>query len=179
MQDNPHEKSALVVEKPSKILLWAAIGMLLLGLAMLAFGVSFVADGSASNDWPVATGTVDTVRVTWDTIDRDSVNPDRQYYYQVYYSYEVDGQTYSGNRYSLGDGSTASQRWNSEEEAQAAAAAAYIPSQEIAVYYDPANPESAVLRPGASFSTYIPLIFAAFLVLGGLALGWQYMRQRG
>ncbi len=179
MEENSVTDSTEQAAGPPRILLWVAIITLLLGGLMLAFGVSFVAEANASRQWPTAEGTVDNVRITWDTLSTDPGVPDREYFYQVYYSYEVDGQPHSSNRYSLGEGSTASGRWwNSEEEAREAAFDAYTPSQAITVYYDPADPASAVVNPGANTSTYIPLIFGAVLLIAGLALVWLYLRQR-
>jgi hypothetical protein len=40
------------------------------------------------------------------------------YYYAVTYEYEVAGQRYTGDRYSLGGGSTASQNYESRREAR-------------------------------------------------------------
>lgn len=170
-----------VTPAPSKILLWSGIGLALLGLLMAGWGVTFLLSANESQDWPTTTGIVDRVRVTWSTSNSDSSSAtrNREYYYEVYYDYEVDGQIYSGSRYSLGDGSTASDRtWNTEEEARVAADNAYLPSQPIAVYYDPADPTSAVLSPGASFGTYVPMVFGLVLLLSGLALGWLYLRLR-
>ncbi len=179
MEDSSDTNSTQATAGPSRVLLWVAIITLVLGVLMLAFGLSFVGEANASRQWPTAEGTVDNVRITWDTLSTDPGVPDREYYYQVYYSYEVDGQPHSGNRFSLGDGSTASgRRWNSEEEAREAAFDAYTPSQAITVYYDPTDPASAVVSPGANTSTYIPLIFGAVLLLAGLVLGWLYLRQR-
>lgn len=165
---------------PSKLLLWVGIGTLALGVLFFAFGVSFLLEANASRNWPTAQGTVDTVRVTWRTDSSSNRNPpDREYYYEIYYSYAVDGQPFEGSRYSLGDGSTASDRmYRTEEEAREAAFNAWAPAQIVAVYYDPADPASAVLDPGANTGTYVPLIFGSVLLLSGLGILWLYLRQR-
>jgi hypothetical protein len=160
--------------------MWVGIGTLVLGVLMLAFGVSFVLEANSSRNWPTAQGTVETIRVTWrnDSTSNQTI-PDREYFYEIYYDYQVDGQAYSGSRYSLGDGSTASDRvYRTEEEAREAAFDAWTPAQVVAVYYDPADPASAVLNPGANTGTYVPLIFGAVLLLSGLGILWLYLRQR-
>ncbi len=164
----------------SKFLLWVAIGTLALGILMLGFGVSFVLEANGSRDWPTAQGTVENIRVTWRNDSNNSRTvPDREYFYEIYYDYQVDGQPYSGSRYSLGEGSTASDRtYSTEEEAREAAFNAWTPAQVVAVYYDPADPASAVLSPGANTSTYIPLIFGAVLLLFGLGILWLFLRMR-
>lgn len=180
MQTNSAPTAEEPAQGQSKLLLWVGIGTLALGVLFFAFGVSFVLEANASRNWPTAQGTVETVRVTWrnDSNSNRSI-PDREYFYEIYYSYAVDGRPFEGSRYSLGDGSTASDRmYRTEEEAREAAFDAWMPAQTVAVYYNPADPASAVLDPGAGFSTYIPLIFGAVLLLSGLGMLWLYLRQR-
>jgi hypothetical protein len=178
MQANNDEITNKPVAGPSKFLLWLGIGTLLFGALFLAFGVSFVFEANESRNWPTATGNVTNVRVTWSLSNRDQAVPDRSYFYEIYYDYFVDDQPYSADRYSLGNGSNASPKtYNNEDDAREAAFAAYQPGQVVTVYYDPADPASAVLAPGASTSTYVPLIFGAVLALSGLGLIWLYRRQ--
>jgi hypothetical protein len=163
---------------PSKFLLWVGIVTLALGVLMLAFGVSFVFEANESRNWPTATGNVTNVHVTWSLTNRDQAIPDRSYFYEIYYDYFVDDQPYSADRYSLGNGSNAAPKtYNTEDDAREAAFAAYQPGQVVTVYYDPADPASAVLAPGANTGTYVPLIFGAVLALSGLGLIWLYRRQ--
>lgn len=181
MNNDSATQSSANKQPPGKILLWTALGLSLLGLLMAGWGATFVLDANDSRNWPSTTGAVDNVRVTWSTSNTapDSGTRAREYYYEVYYGYEVGGQLYSGSRYSLGDGSTASDRtWNTEEEAREAASNAYSPSQPIDVYYDPSDPASAVLKTGAGVGTYVPMIFGVALLLVGLLLGWLYLRLR-
>ncbi|MEZ4516015.1 MAG: hypothetical protein R3C44_03960 [Chloroflexota bacterium] len=39
---------------------------------------------------------------------------------------------------------------------------AYTPDSQILVYYDPDDPESAVLKTGTGFGTYVPLVLGGF-----------------
>lgn len=180
MHTNPDQPPAPQTGQQSKILLFSAAFMLLLGLAMTWFGIIFVGEANESRAWPVADGTVQSVRVTWDTTrGSGEALPDREYFYEINYEYVVDDQIYAGDRYSLGDGSNAAgRRYNSEEEARKAAYAVYRPAGDVAVYYDPADPESAVLAPGANSGTYVPLIFGAVLLLTGAGLVWLYFRKK-
>lgn len=180
MQTNPDQPSAAQTTQPAKILLISGLIVLLLGLAMTWFGVVFVGEANESRDWPVAEGKVQNVRVTWDTTSSSGeAIPDREYFYEIKYEYVVDDQVYAGDRYSLGDGSNAAgRRYNTEEEAREAAYAVYNAAQAVPVYYDPVDPGSAVLAPGANSGTYVPLIFGVVLLLSGAGLLWLYMRQR-
>ena len=180
MQTNPDQPTPAQTKQQARILLVSGLVLLLLGLAMTWFGIVFIGEANESRDWPVAEGKVQSVRVTWDTSSSDDgANPDREYFYEINYEYVVDDQVYSGDRYSLGDGSNAAgRRYNTEEEAREAAYAVYSPAQAVAVHYDPADPGSAVLAPGANGGTYVPLIFGVVLLLSGAGLLWLYMRQR-
>lgn len=179
METNAIAPSTTPTQSQLRLLLGISVLTLLLSLAVLAFGVSFVQEANASRDWPTVTGRIQNVRVTWDLTNYQESMPGREYYFEVQYAYEVDGQAYTGKRYSLGEGSNAAGRtYNSEDEAREAAAAAYAAGSDITVYYDPAGPASAVLQPGASFGTYIPLIFGALLILGGVGLLGVYRRRR-
>jgi hypothetical protein len=55
------------------------------------------------------------------------------YYYAITYEYAVAGQRYTGDRYSLGGGSTASQNYESRREARNAGEEAYPEGSEVMV----------------------------------------------
>ncbi|MEZ4516016.1 MAG: hypothetical protein R3C44_03965 [Chloroflexota bacterium] len=57
--------------------------------------------------------------MTWDLSRTNQALPNREYYYEVYYTYVVDDEFYVGSRYSLGDGSNAAGKtYSSEEDAE-------------------------------------------------------------
>ncbi len=162
------------------IILSAAIFLLIAGGALTIFGGFFLRDANVSVGWPATTGRIQNVRVTWDRVGTAGATQDREYYYVVAYSYTVAGQSYSGNRYSLGNGSNAAARtFNSEAAARAAADANYTPARDIPVHYDPNDPTQAVLQPGVNWGTYVPLILGAFFLLcGGMLLWLLFMRMQ-
>lgn len=179
METNKTQSTQIPTQSQQRVLLGTVVLLFVISAALLAFGLFFVQEANASRSWPAVTGRAQTVRVTWDLSNRQESMPDRDYYFEVRYTYQVDGKTYTGERYSLGGGSNAAGRtYNSEDEARAAAAAAYQAGDSITVYYDPAAPESAVLQPGAGFGTYAPLILGLFFLLGGVALWRLYSRRK-
>ena len=179
MESNAMAPSTTPTQSQLRLLLGTSALTLLIGLALLAFGFLFVQEANASRDWPTVTGRIQNVRVTWDLTNYQESMPDREYYFEVQYAYAVDGQSYTGERFSLGDGSNAAGRtYHSEDEARAAAAAAYTAGSDITVYYDPAGPEAAVLQPGAGLGTYAPLILGLFFLLVGVALWRLYSRRK-
>lgn len=136
-----------------------------LGLAMIIFGVLFVMEGNASSSWPTAEGKVAGIWVQRDTSDEGT----RTYTYEVTYNYTVQGLPYTADRFSLGSGPTASRRFNEEEDARAEAREKYPIGSLVLVSYDPEDPGSAVLQPGADWGTYVPLILGLFFLVGGVA----------
>ena len=81
----------------------------------------------------------------------------------------MDGKTYKGNRYNLGSGSTASDRYDSEQKVRDAVGDRFRVGTDITVHYDPDDPSSAVLEAGASLGTWAPLILGLFFLPLGFA----------
>jgi hypothetical protein len=160
---------------PYRLILGLAIFSLVSGSALLMFGLIFLKDAYASQSWPIAQGTVNRVNINRDRAT-DSSTPTYDYTYTVVYGYEVDGNRYQGDRYSLGDGSTASRTYRERQEAIAAAEDHYSIGQPIDVYYDPNSPTEAVLKPGANIGTFVPAIFGT--VLGASGVGLLILAQR-
>ena len=136
------------------------------GVGLLIFGVVFLREANASRSWPSVQGRVQNVSV----VKNSSSGTQGSYHYVVTYAYQVDDQSYTGNRYSLGSGSTASKRYPGESEARTASRSDYPAGSMVDVYYDPADPASAVLNPGASWGTFGPLLMGLIFVPGGIFL---------
>lgn len=137
------------------------------GVALVLFGISSLKEAIASKNWPVAPGQVQSTRPQRDTSSR-KYNP--TYHYAVTYRYEVEGTVYSNDRYSLGDGPTASKRFQNQGEAIAAARKDYPVGQAIDIYYDPAEPSSSVIKPGVGFGTLVPLVIGCIFLPSGMGL---------
>ncbi len=161
-------KYTLTPSQYRRSLFFAALA-LLIGGAMIAFGISFVRQANESNNWPSAEGVIRSTRVLRDH-STTTASDNAAFYVVVTYAYVVDEITRTNERYSLGRGSTASDNYNTREEAQAYASETYPSGTSVTVYYDPADPNSAVLSNGASFSTYIPIILGMFFLACGIAL---------
>ncbi|WP_017301070.1 DUF3592 domain-containing protein [Nodosilinea nodulosa] len=144
--------------------------IVLSGVALLVFGIGFLKQAHASSGWPVSPGTVTAVKIVQ---ERDSGGTRRRvytYHYTVDYTYEVAGQTYRSDRYSLGSGSTASQRFRERSQAVEAAKLNHPKGSTVEVHYDPDHPDSAVLKAGANWGTYVPVILGMVFLPTGLML---------
>jgi hypothetical protein len=140
------------------------IGLLMVGGALFGYWNIYqeYATARVSDTWPTATGTIDSVyvrttpnkrkgRETW-TVD-------------VLYTYEVEGKGYTGDVLRFG-GFPSTSDFGEAQETEAK----YAKGTTHPVYYQPGNPERAVLVPGAG-SALASLSLGAFLLLLVLGLG--------
>lgn len=138
----------------------AAIGSVVLisfGAWLLYSSRDLIRLGLASYKWPKTEGTIIDSRddsFIIDGIDRNQGVGPVKYKETVHdYVYEVAGTMYKGKTYCFGG--------HAEN-----AGAAYLIGTKVPVYYDPKNPESAVLRPGLQLSVLVGL------VVSGMGLAW-------
>lgn len=156
-------------------------GMALLGLVATAFGIYFILFGNAAASWPETQGTVVSTTIQTSTARaatgtgsaavrrREAL---RQYYPSITYRWTVDGQTYTGSQYQVG---TTAPKFDEPEQAQAEADK-HPAGSAIPVFYDPANPSTAVLAREVSSGVYAPLALGfVMLVLG--AGGLKFLPQ--
>jgi len=154
--------------------------LVLVGLALLVFGVFFVQEGFASRNWDRVEAEVITISVETDFNNSTSSNTRRVdgYYAVVTYAYEYDDDRYINDRFSLGRGPTATRNYDTREEAREAAEDDYPIGSDLDIYVNPDDPESTVIQAGADWTTFVPLILGAFFLPGGLLFLWVGRRAR-
>ena len=81
----------------------------------------------------------------------------------ITYRYEIGGTTYRGARVFFGDGIAL--RFAGPGQRRLAT---YYAGRPVRVAYDPANPSSAVLEPGASTAAYVACLVPAVVALLGV-----------
>jgi hypothetical protein len=140
--------------------------LILIGAALSIFGVFFLRTALASYGWPSTPGTVQAI--TSPLYRSEYSGSRRTYVYEVTYGYAVNEIAYTGDRYSLGEGSTASRPYDTAREAEQAGLEAYPLGSAITVYYDPQNPTETVLKRGPNIGTYAPLIMGLFFLPCGV-----------
>ena len=142
------------------------------GLGLFAWAWTAYRDGRLSLGWPSVSGQVTSSSVTLETTQADSDSRlESTYYPSVSYDYRVDGQALKGSRVGVG-GAVGTAR---KEDAEAVAKR-YAVGSKVDVYYDPANPEYAVLVRGANMIMVwvIAGCGAVALVLGAaVAIYWR------
>jgi tetratricopeptide (TPR) repeat protein len=89
-------------------------------------------------------------------------DPTRWFGAQIRYGYTVGNEDYESDRLSFLKGDTR------DPQVALKIMNKYRHEHEITVYYDPKDPQKAVLQPGYIGDIYIPLLLGAFLTLIGL-----------
>jgi len=172
--------TASVTKRPPSLivgLLLVMMGVGLLGWGGLRIyrGLSTVEDARNSEDWPSVLGQITLVQA--DTSDN-------RYQPVINYVYEVDGKTYSGDRFSFRRQEPFFLTLNGYNNYLLQNG--YVQGRGIRVYYEPNNPKNAVLVREHDISlNYVILgavgVFAGAIVLGfGIAHtieAWRHFRQ--
>lgn len=138
---------------------------LLLGGGMLFLGLRGMRAARASHGWPSEPGTV----ISSELITSGG-RKSRWYHAQVTYTFVVNGQSYTGDKVVFGDPRSSSMA------KQQRAVDRYTPGAHVEVFYNPQQPQEAVLERktgGGSVSRVVMgallLIMAVFVAVMALA----------
>lgn len=144
------------------------------GLVFGVHGYTVYQNGVASENWPTAEGTViqsEIKKSERTTGTGSSKRTEVRHIPQVAYTYTVDGQSYRSSRITFG----AINALNA-----GATVNRYPKGKSIEVFYDPKNPDEAVLQPGAqtTSSIFFMGLGAIFAVIGLKQLSTQLKRSK-
>ncbi|MEX2443890.1 MAG: DUF3592 domain-containing protein [Alkalispirochaeta sp.] len=117
-----------------------ALRSLTAGIFLLAAGL-LLSQHIETLQWPSTLGTVERVVLAPASDPDDSRSPGERFRPQVSYTYEVDGKTYTAEHVAVFDWIYRDRRRASEYLQQFDIAA----RNRVPVYYDPENPEEAIL----------------------------------
>lgn len=137
-------------------------GFGVLTVAFFVVGVSLLLSAAQSMNWPSVKGHVVESKVVG-RINQvgDTLRRYVDYVVEVKYSYFYEGELYFSKRYSHGTGTTAKDGFDDKYSARVwLLKSPYKADQQVTVYFDPDNPQSAVLQTGILWSTCIPIIIA-------------------
>jgi hypothetical protein len=145
-----------------------ALAFLGMGIAALILGAGQLKEARASKSWPSVQGIVVS-----SSVQRSSDHDDRDYYQaSVVYEYAVGGVTYSCNRISYG--TTRGRPEDAREEVKR-----YPKGKPVEVYYDPDDPDAAILEPGKAGEPYLWLgLGGAFTLVGLVGLGLVLFKRK-
>jgi hypothetical protein len=146
------------------------------GVGVTIWGFSKLQSAKESLSWPRAEGRVlesniERVRKTSSRSRRkrrrgkNRIGTNRQsritYKANVFYEYSVKSNKYSSDKISFGDYSSSNQSHAQNIVNR------YPRGKDVKVYYNPEDPQLAVLEPGVSWATYTPLGAGVFFILIG------------
>jgi hypothetical protein len=138
----------------SRIFPWPFI---LIGAVTVYFGFRSLQRAQASATWPTVQGLVKNSSVEYHSDDKGGGT----YHAEVWYTFTVNGTTFSGNRVAFGD-------YGSSNPSHAQSIVNRYPKGKlVAVYHNPEKPEVCVLESGVQGQVwFLPGIGFVFLVAG-------------
>lgn len=133
------------------------------GFVVLVFGFLQFQKARESSGWPTVIGTVVSSEVEMKRTTRDAGRDIRiTYRPDVEYAYSVNGTDYTSDKFAI---------QTVQHKNPRAAENDLVPfpvGGDVTVYYDPTNPDSSVLRPGATLVNYlIMLLVGVGMIVGG------------
>ena len=137
------------------------------GVGLVVWGQNVLAKSKASMEWPTVQGTVRSAEVLQEK-ERDRSSSTRReritYRPDIVYDFEVNGTAYSGAR--VGVLHVASSNRGKAD----GVVARYPVGSEVTVFYDPGDPQTAVLEPGVSWFSYMPVVGGGVFILAGIVM---------
>lgn len=139
-------------------------------LVTYLMGLPLIEQAKASNNWPDTSGVVLKSKVA---THRSNNSNSSTYAVDVTYQYQIEGQKYECSTVWFGSDVSTSNRSLVQETVKK-----YPVDKQVAVYYDPKEPEAAVLEPGVFKTTYFYYLFGwLFLGPGILMIGIPLFRS--
>ena len=121
---------------------------------LIFYGINMLIKGKASNSWPVCQGTVISSDIDQESKTDSYEKQTVSYRANVVYSYLVDGKAFRSNRIAF-------ETYSTSQKGKALTIVNRYPAGEIiTVYYDPANPNSAILEKGTGNTVYPAIVIA-------------------
>jgi len=120
---------------------------------LIVFASHMIYEYNTLKSWKSVTGKIIKADLEY------AVNEDFKYYLDIEYTYSVNGESFTESRINIVDDSYALDE--AKEKLQD-----YTVGKDITVFYNPENPERAVLNKGLSFQFFV-IVFAALAFTWG------------
>ena len=130
----------------------------LVGFVVVIVGLWNIVLGAKSKNWPRATAKILSSEVERHRTSKGGTT----YGAEIHYEYHVNGIKYANNKLSFGDYQSGSPSRAQRIENK------YPEGQQFSVFYDPANPERAVLEPGVRWMQVLVVLFGAVFFAAGV-----------
>lgn len=125
----------------------------LVGAAVSWLGWGIWQNARQSESWPSTNG-----QITYSGVRESHDDDGTTYHAQVEFAYVVDDQRYTADTVSFGQYGSSNRRHAADIVAN------YPQGMAVTVYYNPAAPETAVLEPGVTWSSYLVLVIGLIFV---------------
>jgi hypothetical protein len=125
----------------------------LAGLGVAGYGLFVLRQAARSSAWPSTDGQI---------VKSEVACNDGCYAPQIVYSYAVDGQGFHGSEIGFGNRISSSDIRHASEHC-----GKYPAEAKVNVYYDPDDPQTAVLEPGITKKSWLGLAFGLGFALFG------------
>jgi hypothetical protein len=117
---------------------------ILIGALVSFIGIRNFVQTSESVNWPIAQGIIRT-----SSVEYHSSNKGGTYHAHIFYNYNLNGATYSGDRVAYGD-------YGSSNPSHAQEIVNRYPAgKNVTIYYMPNEPEECLLEPGIKPQTWL------------------------
>lgn len=139
------------------------------------YGPVLVMETAAADSWEERPAVVERVSVELDSSGGSGSARETDYEVVVEYRYEVDGESYTGDRYQVAQDLQASTAQEAERLAQE-----YRDQPEIRVFVDPQNPRASVMEQGGAFYAWMTCVFGWAMLVSAIYVYYSRIRaQRG
>jgi hypothetical protein len=131
------------------------------GAGLMVWGGIVLRNASVSKEWPAVQG-----EIVSSYVDSSSDEDGTTYSADIEFQYVVDDRRLTADTVNFGE-------YGSSNRNHAADIVAKYPvGKMVTVYYDPAEPETAVLEPGVTWSSYVLLLMGlVFIIAPAIILG--------
>ncbi len=131
-------------------------------VCIIFYGINMLIKGKASRSWPGCQGTVISSDIEQESKTDSYEKLTVSYRAHVVYSYSVNEKSFKSNRITFETYSTR------QKEKALAIANKYPAGETISVYYDPADPNSAVLEKGTGHAAYFVIVVGCLCAFLGI-----------
>ena len=140
---------------------------MLVAAGLLWWGVTTARNASVSRNWPAVPGTITVSQVTIST-DEDGTT----YYADVQFKYVVNDRWHTAATVNFGEYGSGSRSHADKIVAR------YPPGSPVTVYYNPDEPNTAVLEPGVTWGSYFNIFMALlFFIIPAIILISAWRRR--
>ena len=123
-------------------------GFVGIGVAMIGYGAYGVVQAKRSASWPTVRGEIESCKLHSRRSSKGS-----SYACEAKYRYEVDGNSYQGDRIAFGYNSTNYKEPHKQIERH------LKKGRYVQVHFNPNDPSQSVLSTGTSSNTWLPIVF--------------------